>query len=153
MDPRIRIHPKMSWIRNTADRDQGWKKFGSGIRDKNLGSATLIKKTSWPAGTPAARAAETAATFLGVVAAGVFSGLDLLDAPFFFGVTCAHNTDCRRGNYLYPTALWNRNYFLRFRFRLLKSFGSGSSSDFWYVTVPVPDPYLVPRPLKAVFKK
>jgi hypothetical protein len=23
-------------------------------------------------------------------------------------------------------ALWNRNYFLRFRFRLLKSFGSGS---------------------------
>jgi hypothetical protein len=29
-------------------------------------------------------------------------------------------------------ALWNRNYFLRFRFLLLKSYGSGSgsSSDF-----------------------
>jgi hypothetical protein len=26
--------------------------------------------------------------------------------------------------------LWNRNYFLRFRFRLLKSYGSGSGSDF-----------------------
>ncbi len=50
--------------------------------------------------------------------------------------------------------LWNRNYFLRFRFRflLLKSFGSGSGSDFlksygsgsgsyfWKVTVPVPVP-------------
>ncbi len=48
--------------------------------------------------------------------------------------------------------LWNRNYFLRFRFRLLKSYGSGS--DFWKsygsgsgsyfrkVTVPVPAPYL-----------
>jgi hypothetical protein len=55
--------------------------------------------------------------------------------------------------------LWNRNYFLRFRFRfwLLKSYGScsGSSSDFWHITVPVPvpDPYLVSRPLKAIFKK
>ncbi len=56
--------------------------------------------------------------------------------------------------------LWNRNYLLRFRFRLLKSFGSGSSSDFWKsysygsgsgsgsyfrkvpVPVPVPAPYL-----------
>ncbi len=50
--------------------------------------------------------------------------------------------------------LWNRNYFLRFRFRLLKSYGSGSGSDlcksygsgsssgsyFWKVTVPVPVP-------------
>ncbi len=26
-------------------------------------------------------------------------------------------------------ALWNRNYFLRFRFRLLKSYGSGSGSN------------------------
>jgi hypothetical protein len=26
--------------------------------------------------------------------------------------------------------LWNRNYFLRFRFQLLKSYGSGSGSDF-----------------------
>ncbi len=26
------------------------------------------------------------------------------------------------------SALWNRNYFLRFRFRLLKSYGSGSGS-------------------------
>jgi hypothetical protein len=25
-----------------------------------------------------------------------------------------------------PAALWNHNYFLRFRFRLLKSYGSGS---------------------------
>ncbi len=49
------------------------------------------------------------------------------------------------------TALWNRNYFLRFRFQLLKSFGSGSDfwksygsgsgSYFWKVTVPVPAPY------------
>ncbi len=52
--------------------------------------------------------------------------------------------------------LWNRNDFLRFRFRflLLKSYGSGSCSDFWKsygsgsgsyfwkVTVPVPAPYL-----------
>jgi hypothetical protein len=26
----------------------------------------------------------------------------------------------------YKAVLWNRNYFLRFRFRLLKSYGSGS---------------------------
>ncbi len=40
---------------------------------------------------------------------------------------------------LWPV-LWNRNYFLRFRFRLLKSYGSGSGSgsDFCQVTVPVP---------------
>ncbi len=38
------------------------------------------------------------------------------------------------------TVLWNHNYFLRFRFRLLKSFvsDSGSGSGFWQVTVPVP---------------
>jgi hypothetical protein len=42
--------------------------------------------------------------------------------------------------FLSPTALWNRTYFLRFRFRLLKSFGSGSGSDFWKVMVPVPVP-------------
>ncbi len=36
--------------------------------------------------------------------------------------------------------LWNRNYFLRFRFRLLKSYGSGSGSNFWKVLVPVPVP-------------
>jgi hypothetical protein len=29
-----------------------------------------------------------------------------------------------------PAALWNRNYFLRFRFRLLKSAGSGSGFNF-----------------------
>jgi hypothetical protein len=29
-----------------------------------------------------------------------------------------------------PAALWNPNYFLRFRFRLLKSSGSGSGSNF-----------------------
>jgi hypothetical protein len=28
---------------------------------------------------------------------------------------------------LKKSALWNRNYFLRFRFRLLKSYGSGSN--------------------------
>ncbi len=26
MDPRIRIHPKMSWIRNTAENDRYWQK-------------------------------------------------------------------------------------------------------------------------------
>jgi hypothetical protein len=35
-------------------------------------------------------------------------------------------------------ALWNRNYFLRFRFRLLKNYGSGSGSNFWKVMFPVP---------------
>ncbi len=34
------------------------------------------------------------------------------------------------------TVLRNRNYYLRFRSRLLTSYGSGS--DFWQVTVPVP---------------
>jgi hypothetical protein len=44
----------------------------------------------------------------------------------------------------YP-ALWNRNYFLRFRFRsygfgsnFCESYGYGPSSYFWKVTVPVP---------------
>ncbi len=40
--------------------------------------------------------------------------------------------------------LWNHNYFLRFRFRLLKSYCSGSGSDFWQVKVPVPAPVPVP---------
>ena len=42
--------------------------------------------------------------------------------------------------------LWNRNYLLRFRLRfwLLKSYGSGSGSNFWKVVVPVPVP--VPAP-------
>ncbi len=59
----------------------------------------------------------------------------------------------RRAHHL-CTALWNRNYFLRFRFRFLllksygsdfwNSYGSGSGSYFWKVTVPVPvpSPYL-----------
>ncbi len=59
--------------------------------------------------------------------------------------------------------LWNRNYFLRFRFRsrLLKSYGSGSDfwksygscSYFWKVTVPVPvpAPYLYHK--KQIFLK
>ncbi len=61
--------------------------------------------------------------------------------------------------------MWNRNYFLRFRFRLLKSYGSGSDSwksygsgsgsYFWKVTVPVPVP--VPAPYlyhkKQIFLK
>jgi hypothetical protein len=33
----------------------------------------------------------------------------------------------RPGNNTLHAALWNRNYFLRFRFRLLKSYGSGSN--------------------------
>ncbi len=37
-------------------------------------------------------------------------------------------------------ALWNRNYFFRFRFWLLKSYGSGSGSNFWKVTFLVPVP-------------
>ena len=63
--------------------------------------------------------------------------------------------------------LWNRNYFLRFRFRLLKSYGSGS--DFWKsygsdsgagsyfeklrfrFSVPVPAPYLYHK--KQIFLK
>ncbi len=59
----------------------------------------------------------------------------------------------------------NRNYFLRFRFRLLKSYGSGSGSDFWQsygsgsgsyfwkvtVPVPVPAPYLFHK--KQIFLK
>ncbi len=52
------------------------------------------------------------------------------------------------------TVLWNRNDILRFRFLLLKSYGSGSDfwksyvsgsgSYFWKVTVPVPVPVLAP---------
>ncbi len=44
------------------------------------------------------------------------------------------------------SALWNRNNFLRFRFRLLKSYGSGSGSYFWKVTVTVPVSVPVPAP-------
>ncbi len=60
--------------------------------------------------------------------------------------------------------MWNRNYFLRFRFRfrLLKSYGSGS--NFWKVLVPVPvlvptfeklrsGSSSIPRPYKANFAK
>ncbi len=41
---------------------------------------------------------------------------------------------------VFHAVLWNRNYLLRFRFRfwLLKSFGSGF--NFWKVMVPVPVP-------------
>ena len=63
------------------------------------------------------------------------------------------------------TVLWNRNYFLLFRFRLLKSYGSGSGSDFWKsygsgsgsylwkvtIPVPVPAPYLYHK--KQIFQK
>ncbi len=41
-----------------------------------------------------------------------------------------------------PSVLWNRNYLLWFRFWLLKSYGSGSGSNFWKVMFPVPAPYL-----------
>jgi hypothetical protein len=50
--------------------------------------------------------------------------------------------------YLKPV-LWNRNYFLRFRFRLLKSYGS--ASVFCKVMVPVPVPYLDYK--KQIFQK
>jgi hypothetical protein len=54
-------------------------------------------------------------------------------------------------NLLKPV-LWNRNYILRFRFRLLKSYGSGSgsgsSSYLRKVTVPVP---AVPVPVLAPY--
>ncbi len=58
----------------------------------------------------------------------------------------------RMSAFVLRVALWNRNYFFRFRFWLLKSYGSGSDSDFWHVTVPAPVPDLVSRPLIAVFK-
>ncbi len=45
--------------------------------------------------------------------------------------------------------LWNRNCFLRFRFRLLKSYSSGSGSDFCHITVAIP----VPIPRKQFSKK
>jgi hypothetical protein len=38
--------------------------------------------------------------------------------------------------------LRNRNYFLRFWFRLLTIYSSGSGSIFWQVTVTVPVPYV-----------
>jgi hypothetical protein len=31
----------LMWIRDPKNSDPGWKKFGSGIRDKHPGSATL----------------------------------------------------------------------------------------------------------------
>jgi hypothetical protein len=40
-------------------------------------------------------------------------------------------------------------YFLRFRFRLLKSYGSGSGSYFWKVTVPVSVPVPVQVPVQV----
>ncbi len=48
----------------------------------------------------------------------------------------------KRSLQLSKAALWNRNYYLQFRFRLLKSYGSGSGSYFRKVTVPVPSPFL-----------
>jgi hypothetical protein len=55
------------------------------------------------------------------------------------------------------SVLWNRNYLLRFRFRfwLLKSYGSGSDPNFWKVMVPVPVPTFekvtVPVPVPAPY--
>ncbi len=69
---------------------------------------------------------------------------------------------CGCGSYLSPV-LWNRNYFLRFgfRFRLLKSYGSGSDfrksygsgSYFRKVTVPVPVPAPYLDHKKQIFQK
>jgi hypothetical protein len=48
--------------------------------------------------------------------------------------------------------LWNRNYILRFRFRLLQSYGFGSGSDLWKVKVPVPIfDAMVPLPALHVY--
>jgi hypothetical protein len=68
-----------------------------------------------------------------------------------------------------PAVLWNCNYFLRFRFRFWllksygsgsdfwKSYGSGSGSYFWKVAVAVPVPVPVPAPYlyhkKPIFLK
>ncbi len=58
---------------------------------------------------------------------------------------------------LKKAALWNRNYFLRFRFRILKSYGSGSGSTIWKVLVSGYDYYfwkvtvLVPVPVPAPY--
>ncbi len=52
----------------------------------------------------------------------------------------------------YSTAvLWNRNYLLRFRFWLLKRYGSGS--NFWKVMVPVPTfgKVTIPVPVPAPY--
>ncbi len=57
------------------------------------------------------------------------------------------------------TVLFNRNFLLRFRFWLLKSYGSGSGSgsNFWEVMVPVPFPTFekvtvpVPVPVPAPY--
>ncbi len=46
---------------------------------------------------------------------------------------------CRSRSSWWP-ALWNCSYFLRIRFRLWKSYGSGSGSNFWKVMVPIPVP-------------
>ncbi len=51
------------------------------------------------------------------------------------------------------TVLWNRNYLLRFRFWLLKSYGSGSGPNFWKVLVPVPVPTFYLDHKKQFFKK
>jgi hypothetical protein len=74
--------------------------------------------------------------------------IQLLKLPHFWkvAVTKAIWQRCESGSgthykevaALLRAALWNRNYFLRFRFRLLKSYGSGS--NFGKVMVPVPVP-------------
>jgi hypothetical protein len=49
------------------------------------------------------------------------------------------------------TALWNRNYFLRFRFQVLKSYGSGSNFRKVMVLVPVPVPTFEKFPVPAPY--
>jgi hypothetical protein len=63
-------------------------------------------------------AARTAQTVLGQLARGIR--------------VCESNLESLAGGRqrVLGAVLWNRNYFLRFRFRLLKSYGCGSSSDF-----------------------
>ena len=46
-DPGSGIRDPGSGMETVRIRDPGWKKVGSGIRDKHPGSATLVKAASW----------------------------------------------------------------------------------------------------------
>jgi hypothetical protein len=88
------------------------------------------------------------------------SGIHCQGSPLLAVITNRAPFDLRdmglRQIHCTQAVLWNRNYFLRFRFRLLKSYGSGSDfrksygsgsgSYFRNVTVPVLVPVPVPVP-------
>jgi hypothetical protein len=40
----MRIRDPRSWMEKILIWDPGWKKVGSGIREKHLGSATLVSR-------------------------------------------------------------------------------------------------------------